>query len=171
MTNLSPNAFFNVFPLKKSLLFSKTDVMTLYNEIWQAFNHSSMAWNSLNTNSAPMDIVFSGCVVLPTEDILIVGSEFEDQSSAALFNVESGTWTTLGSTTHPRNGTSLVTLGKRVFAIDGHAGNIVEEFNYNTNSWSSVPISLMTWRNGHQAALAVPAEKFMNLSGGCTGVR
>ena len=130
-----------------------------------------MTWSLLNSSSAPMDIFYSGCVVLPTDDILIVGSENEDQSSAARFNIESGTWTSLGSTTNPRNGTSLVTLGKQVFAIDGHAGNVVEEFDYDTNSWTSVSHNLMTWRNGHQTAIAVPAEMFKHLPGGCTGVK
>ncbi len=42
----------------------------------------------------------------------------------------------LGNGTYDRDASSLVTLGKRVFAIGGFRGTeVVEEFNYNDEIW------------------------------------
>ena len=42
----------------------------------------------------------------------------------------------LGNGTFDRDASSLVTLGKRVFAIGGFRGTeVVEEFNYNEETW------------------------------------
>jgi hypothetical protein len=56
----------------------------------------------------------------------------------ALYNIHSNIWKTLPETSSPRDATALVTLGKRVFAFDGHAGNIVEEFDYAKKTWRPV---------------------------------
>jgi hypothetical protein len=93
----------------------------------QSFNQSSNTWQILDSSSVPMDIVYSGCILLPTDEILVVGSEGSPfKSSVALYNIHSNIWKTLPATSSPRDATALVTLGKRVFAIDGHSGNIVE---------------------------------------------
>jgi hypothetical protein len=138
----------------------------------QTFNHSSNTWQVLNSTNVPMDIYLSGCALLPNDEILVVGSEGTPyQSSAALYNVQSNTWKALSETPNPRDGTALVTLGKRVFAVDGHYGNIVEEFNYNTFTWSPMEAKLITHRDGHQGVIPLPAEMFQHLPGGCVGVQ
>jgi hypothetical protein len=102
----------------------------------QQFNLSTKTWKILDSSNLSMAIYFSGCVVLPTEDILIVGSEIDPyRSSAALYNVSSNTWTQLDETNHPRDGTSLVTLGSRVFVVDGWSSYTVEEFDFVDNTW------------------------------------
>ena len=137
----------------------------------QTFNHSSNEWNVLDSSSAPMDVFCSGCVVLPNDDVLVVGSENNDVSSAAIFNVRSNAWRQLSDTSIERGGTSLVTLGSRVFAIDGHGGNVVEEFNYETQTWSPVDAKLTVFRKGHQGVVSLPADMFQHREGGCTGVQ
>jgi N-acetylneuraminic acid mutarotase len=138
----------------------------------QAFNHSSNTWQILDSTTVPMDIYLSACTLLQNDDILVVGSEGTPyQSSAAVYNIQSNTWSTLPNTTYPRDGTALVTLGKRVFAIDGHFRNIIEEFNYNNTSWSPVQTKLIAYRDGHQGILPLPAEMFQHLPGGCVGVQ
>ena len=102
----------------------------------QQFNLTRQAWEVLDSSNVPMDIFLSSCIVLPTEDILVVGSETDPfRSSAALYHVNSNTWTKLDDTNHPRDGTSLVTLGSRVFAVEGWSTYTVEEFNYKDNTW------------------------------------
>ena len=137
----------------------------------QTFNHSSNEWKVLDSSSVPMDVFCSGCAVLPNEDVLVVGSENADVTSAAVFNVRSNTWKQLPHTSIERGGTSLVPLGSRVFAIDGHGGNVVEEFDYKTQTWISVDAKLMVFRKGHQGVVALPAEMFQHREGGCTGVQ
>jgi hypothetical protein len=119
-----------------------------------------------------MDIYLSGCALLPNDEILVVGSEGSPfKSSMALYNIQSNTWKTLSETPNPRDGTALVTLGKRVFAVDGHYGNIVEEFNFNTFTWIPVGAKLITHRQGHQGVISLNAELFQHLPGGCVGVQ
>jgi hypothetical protein len=137
----------------------------------QNFNHSTNTWQVLDSTAVPMDIYFSGCALLPSDEILVVGSEESDQYSAALYNIRANTWKKLSDTLNPRDGTALVTLGTHVFAIDGHYGNIVEEFNYNTSSWSPIEAKLITHREGHQGVIPLPAEMFQHLPGGCVGVQ
>ncbi len=136
----------------------------------QTFNHSSNNWQILDSTNVPMDIYFSGCALLPSDEILVVGSEYSNQRPAALYNIRSNTWKKLSDTTTRRDGTSLVILGTRIFAIDGHGGNIVEEFNYNTSSWKPVGTNLITHRRGHQGVIPLPADMFQHLPGGCIGV-
>jgi hypothetical protein len=138
----------------------------------QRFNHSCNTWQFLDLSSAPMDIVYSGCILLPPDEILVVGSEgYPYQSSAAVYNIRANTWKKLPATTNPKNGASLVILGSRILAIDGHFKNIIEEFNYNTSTWSPVEAKLITHGDGHQGVLPLPAEMFQHLPGGCVGVQ
>ena len=137
----------------------------------QTFNHSSQTWEVLDSTCVPMDMMYSGCTVLPTGDILIAGSrDAPYQSSIALFHVKSNTWKKLADSTISRKGTSLVTLGSRVFAIDG-GENVVEEFDYNTNTWTTIEEQLLVHRRGHSGVIALPAEMFQHLPDGCVGVQ
>ena len=102
----------------------------------QRFSLSSQTWEVLDSSNVPMDIYFSGCIVLPSEDILVVGSENDPyRSSASLYNVNSNTWTKLNDTNHPRDGTSLLKLENRVFAVEGWSTYTVEEFHSDNNTW------------------------------------
>jgi len=58
---------------------------------------------------------------------------------AAVYDVGANTWTTLGGTKYDRYGTSLITIGKRVFAIGGGFDPDVqaEEYNYTNDTWSA----------------------------------
>jgi hypothetical protein len=137
----------------------------------QSFNHTSNTWQILDSSLVPMDIVYSGCILLPTDDILIVGSDIvSDHSSVALYKVRENTWETLPDTSISIHGTSLVMLGTRVFAIDCDAKNVIEEFHYNNNTWSSVEAKLIVSRF-HHGTIALPAELFQHLPGGCVGVQ
>jgi hypothetical protein len=137
----------------------------------QAFNLSSNSWKVLDSSSAPMDLFYSGCILLPTDEILVVGSHNTFKSSAALYNIHSNIWKTLPATSNPRDATALVTLGKQVFAIDGHSGNIVEEFDYAKKTWRPVAPKLITHRGGHHGVISLPVELFQHLPGGCAGVQ
>ncbi len=85
--------------------------------------------------------------------------------------VLSNTWTHLENSNVPHYGSTLVTLGKRVFSIDGHDRNFVEEFHYHNNTLSPVEAKLITWRGGHAGVLSLPAEMFSHLPNGCIGVQ
>ena len=54
-----------------------------------------------------------------------------------MYDVETNTWKSLKLIKYDRAGTTLITLGKRVFAIGG--GNdpdvVVEEYNYEDDTW------------------------------------
>lgn len=56
---------------------------------------------------------------------------------AALYDIEANTWTSLGGTKFDRFGTSLITIGTRVFAIGGgfDPDVQVEEYNYDKDTW------------------------------------
>ncbi len=137
----------------------------------QSFNHSSDTWQVLDSTNVPMDIYYSSCILLPSDNILVVGSENSlYQSSAALYNIGLKTWTKLPDTSVNRHGTSLVMLGSRVFAMDSDERNVIEEFHYNNNTWSSVEAKLIVPRM-HHGTIALPAELFQHLPGGCVGVQ
>ncbi len=137
----------------------------------QTFNHSSNTWQVLDSTNVPMDIYLSGCALLPSDEILVVGSEDSDQSSAALYNIRANTWQKLPETTNAKQGASLVILGSRIFVMGDHFENVIEEFDYNTFTWSLVDAKLITHREGHQGVIALPAEMFQHLPGGCVGVQ
>ncbi len=127
----------------------------------QSFNHSSNTWQILDSKAVPMDIYFSSCILLPSEEILVVGSEDDPfKSSVSLYHIQSNTWRALPNTTYPKNGAGLVTLGKRVFAIDGHYANIVEEFLYADATWRWMKAKLSSYRHGHLGVISLPAELF-----------
>lgn len=54
---------------------------------------------------------------------------------AAVYNVEKDSWRILDNFSGQRDGTSLVVIGSRIFAIGSYDGDIVEEFNPRTFTW------------------------------------
>ena len=139
---------------------------------FQTFNHSSNTWEALGSSSVPMDVLLSDCLLLPSDEILVVGSEYAPYvNSAALYNIEANTWKQLPNSTSPRAGGGLVILGTRIFVMGDHFENVVEEFDYDTSTWSPVEAKLITHRDGHQGILPLPAEMFQHLPGGCVGVQ
>jgi len=137
----------------------------------QTFNHSSNTWQVLDLSSVPIEIYLSGCILLPNNEILVVGSDYTAfESSATLYNIEANTWNKLPDISVNRHGTSLVLLGTRVFAIASDDTNVIEEFHYNNNTWSSVEAKLIVSRF-HHGTIALPAELFQHLPGGCVGVQ
>ena len=133
------------------------------------FNHTTQIWTELDAATLSMDVFYSGCAVLPNEDILVVGSS-NNPYMASLYNVKENTWTSLGNTTYKRTGTSLVTLGERVFVIGGTYGDVIEEFIVKDNTWIEVGSKLIINRYQH-STLSVPASLFAHLEGGCEGVK
>ena len=136
----------------------------------QQFNHTANEWVNLNPVSVPNDMINSGCILLPNgQDVLIVGSLIDPvQSAASIYTVQSNTFTELPDTDINRAGTSLVRFGSRIFVIDGQGGNKVEEFNYDSNTWTSGFADLREWRQGHQAVVTLPKVIFQKNVYGCT---
>ncbi len=86
----------------------------------------------------------------------------------------SNTWEITGNTNLGRASTQLVALGSRVFAVAGwgypnEMTNTVEEYNYDSRSWTLVPNSMVQQRR-YFSAISVPAFFFQNIKGGCVGV-
>lgn len=139
----------------------------------QRFSHATQTWNIVESSSAPMIVDFSGCIVLPTDEILVVGAEHPDIAgiAVALYNVTANSWTKLEDSQWNHHGVSLVQLGQRVFALGSRDQNVVEEFHYNNNTWTTLDNSLIVHRTGHQDVLSLPADLFQHLPGGCVGVQ
>ncbi len=84
----------------------------------QTFNHSSNTWQVLDSTNVPMDMYLSGCALLPSDEILVVGSEQASyESSTALYNIKANSWKELPGTTNAKQGASLVILGSRIFLM------------------------------------------------------
>jgi hypothetical protein len=137
----------------------------------QSFRLSSQTWTELDVSSAPMDVYFSGCAVLPDQTILVAGGSSAFPQSAALYNVNENTWMSVGELNFPRSGSSLVMLGSRIFAIGGSLRyrTSVEEFKSEYNRWGPVDQGLI-WPRSHHSAIAVPAYMFTHLDSGCKGI-
>ena len=136
----------------------------------ERFQVSSQTWITLDSD-APFDINESGCAVLPTEEILIVGSLIGSyRKSAFIYNVLENEWLQVEDSFYDRRGSALVVVGSRVFAVggDGNATAVVE-FIYSTKSWVSVDATVLVGRSFH-SMISIPAELFAHLPGGCTGV-
>jgi hypothetical protein len=136
----------------------------------QQYDVEAQSWKLLA--SPPMDIEYSGCTVLPNGKVLVLGSSSSIyRREAALYDVDKNSWTSLGGTTYDRFGTSLITLGDRVFAIGGgfDPDVEVEEYNYKDDTWIKIDIKPQLHRIKH-TSMAVPASMFAHLPGGCTGI-
>ncbi len=73
------------------------------------FDHRTQTWRIVNSSFVPMDVKFSGCVLLPNKEILIAGSHEDPfKRSEVLYNVDSDTWTQVEPTKFDRSASSLV---------------------------------------------------------------
>jgi len=131
------------------------------------FDFDAQEWTSPVTSSAPFDLVFSGCIKLTGNEVLIVGSEsFQSRKSSVIFNFDSNEWSNVGSTNFDRYGSSLVTLGDRIFAIGGGFGSnptrVIEEFHAENKSWTATGYELVFSRSQH-SAVTVPVHLFTHL--------
>lgn len=73
---------------------------------------------------------------MPNDLIFVASASFMAYyRSLALYNVQTNRWTLLEEGLYNRRGASLITLGQRVFFIGGEEAEVIEEFDYNTNTW------------------------------------
>ncbi len=143
----------------------------------QMFDFYTSTWKIL----APMTMAhaFFGCVLLPDSNLVLVVSTTPggNEKRSDIYDLVNNTWNVTGSTVNPRAGTSLVALGKRVFAIGGNSAPYptslsatVEEYNIKMGTWSLVQTPLLNARVNF-AALSLPAVIFSYLPQGCMGVQ
>ena len=138
----------------------------------QRYNHITKTWDILITNTAPTEMVYPGCVLLPSEqDILVVGSQEPPfKFASSIYNIQSNTFKRLPDTRVDRGGTYLARFGSRVFAFGGDTTNTISEFLYNqNNTWVTSPFTMKRPTVAHMSALPLPAKMFQNIAGGCVG--
>lgn len=134
---------------------------------YQKYSFTTQTWSNLVT-TPPNAFYNPGCLVLPTDEVLVVGSVF-NLRQALKFNPMTNTWSTLPNLNVDQGAGSLVQLGSRIFVVGGN-NNTAEEFNPTTSTWSTVPFKQKYVHQGYAAALAVPADLFASKPGGCNGI-
>ena len=140
----------------------------------QSFNTSSKLWTVLDQGSAPFDMFAPTCILLPSNEVLVVASYFT-LNGCALYSIKNNLWLRLTDVKYYRRGSSLVNLNGRFFLMGGEDKNdnavtdIVEEFIYETKSWVSYATKPLT-RMGYSSAIALPAQLFAYLPVGCKGI-
>jgi hypothetical protein len=138
---------------------------------FQIFNITAQTWTVLDTSQLPMEIHWSSSLTLNNGNVFIVGSEQSGSHySAAFYKPTDNSWVQLEDSVTSHQGTRLVQLGTRLFAIGGRANDLVEEYNLETNLWTPFDVELLVKRDGHHSVLALPANLFSHLPGGCQGV-
>jgi hypothetical protein len=137
----------------------------------QIFNITKQTWTVMNSSQVPMDIFWSSSLTLSSGNVLIVGSEKSgSENSTTFYNPKDNSWIELEKTATNHRGTRLVQLGSKIFAIDGYLTDVVEEFIFETYTWKPVNVELLVKCNGLHSVLALPANLFSHLQGGCQGV-
>ena len=134
------------------------------------YDPSNDTWTILSGGS-PFEMSNSGCVTLPNNNILISGTGADGIYFRAHveFNVTSKTWLPViyGMTDH--YGSIPLVLGSRVFVIPGSYVSSVEEYIV-SNRTVSYGAQDIQFRTAYLSAIAVPANWFTNMPGGCKGV-
>jgi hypothetical protein len=134
---------------------------------YQKYSFTTRTWSNLVTS--PPNVFYNpGCLVLPTDEVLVVGSVFTPRQALA-YNPLTNTWRTLSNLNVNQGPVSLVQLGSRVFAVGG-LNATAEEFNPTTSTWSIVPFPQKFAHQGYAGAMAVPANLFASGAGGCKGI-
>jgi hypothetical protein len=124
----------------------------------------------MDSPQVPMDLYHSSSLTLANGNVLIVGSRQNGSHfSAAFYKPTDNFWTEQEKTATSHEGTRLVQLASRIFAIGGRYSGLVEEFLLETNAWKSVDAKLIN-KYSYQCLLALPAKLFSHLQGGCQGV-
>jgi len=137
----------------------------------QIFNITEQTWTVMDSSQVPMDLWWSSSLTLSNGNILIVGSAQSGYYySAALYNPKDNTWIELEKTDANRDGSRLVQLGNKVFAVEGISNKITEEFLLETNTWEPYDVKLLVRRRGYHSMLSLPAKLFSHLQGGCQGI-
>ena len=134
---------------------------------YQKYSFTSQSWSILNT-SPPSPFYNPGCLVLPTDEVLVVGSVFNARQ-ALMYNPLTNTWRTLPNLNVDQGPASLVQLGSRIFVVGG-LNNTAEEYNPTANTWNMVPFKQKYVHQGYSSTLAVPADLFASWNGGCKGI-
>jgi hypothetical protein len=132
---------------------------------YQKYSMTTKTWSNL-IKSPPIVFYNPTCLVLPNEEVLVVGSS-SSPYQALMYNPQTNTWRKLPNLTNPYG--NLVKLGSRVFAVGGNTTK-VEEFVITTSSWKSVSFPTLQAHRVLGSVMAVPADQFAGRPGGCRGV-
>jgi hypothetical protein len=135
--------------------------------IVQKFNTTLNSWSVLNAGTAPIELKRAKCILLPNNQVLRVGPLY-DKKSSALFDIQTHTWEKLADSMHDLYFSSLVNLNGNVFMF-GVKENVVEEFHHENKTWTEIEARTINWHK-YTSALALPAEIFAHLPGGCKGI-
>jgi hypothetical protein len=137
----------------------------------QIFNITEQTWTVMDSSQVPMDLWWSSSLTLSNGNVFVVGSEKSGSHySAAFYNPKDNSWVKLDASDTNHFGTRLVQLGSKIYAVDGHKTDVVEEFLLETNTWKPVSVKLINKHDGLHSLLALPAKLFSHLQGGCQGV-
>jgi hypothetical protein len=142
------------------------------NTIVQIYNFTTNQWRDLSPMAVPHFLF--GCIILPQNPnlvLLLSTTDEGDKRRADIYDIANNTWRRAGSSNNLHNGVQLISIGQRVFAIGGIPnGNVVEEYNYENDSWSKVEALLSGNGIIYSSVLSVPAALFNFLSYGCVGL-
>lgn len=137
----------------------------------QVFNVTSQTWIIQSSDNVTMKMDWSSSLLIGENEILIVGSDKSSfHHSAAIYNPETNSWTSLPDSKVNHKGSRLVKLGSRIFAIDGRDTDTVEEFFATNATWSLIGLKPINKYDGYHSIVAVPASLFTHLPRGCKGV-
>ena len=140
----------------------------------QFFNLTLNAWSVLDAEFAPFELNSASCTLLATNQVLLLGSYIPGFQGAVLYDIENKSWEQLPDVKYNREGATFVNLNGRVFLIGGGFPSTiidaVEEFHYESNTWTEVEPSPIN-QQMFSTALAVPADMFAHLPGGCEGIK
>ena len=136
----------------------------------EMFEITIQAWKILDP-AAPIGVFGSACLLLPNEEILVLGpSSAGESNSSFVYNVAENKWRQVGDSHFPRGESSLVSLGSRIFAIGGYTNpEAVEEFDLSSETWTVMESSVLASRN-LASIIPVPGQLFSHLPGGCEGI-
>ena len=139
----------------------------------QMFNHTTETWTTLRAKSfSTFDC--TGCTLLPGDRVFLIGTTVNaDQKKFTVYDIKANQWIFNGTQIYALQMPGVVTLGKRVFVIQGDMAkaNIVQEFHYSNYSITSATFPQLTEvRQKGPAAVAVPARLFRQRLPNCTGI-
>jgi hypothetical protein len=174
-----------IFPMYN---FGEGECMVQFNDTFAGFGGSTsnrfQIYNlTTATWSSPITLIngvyYGSCRLLPNSNgkVLVVGVDSccsTGDQWATIINLVTFQQTSLPIPSLFRGwGVSLVTLGSRVFAVNGWNWNanipVVEEFHLTNNSWTKIAAPLIQPRHRGKA-INVPANWFSKLPNGCRGV-
>jgi len=127
----------------------------------QTFDLATSIWTT-EPLSPPLPFDHPACLTLHNKKILIVGSS----GLPLLLDPVTKERTTLPPTINNQGKVTLLKLGRRNYIFGGNSTEtIAQEFNYHTNTWSSVAGGPLETTNsqGYASAAAVHADLFANL--------